>query len=127
MFSAYIKDVDKRPDPTVWGTRLPFNTLCAEIPSPSGGWIHSVAFSPSGDALAFTSHDAGVSVVYPAGPDEPPKAVINIRTPLLPFLSLLWTNENEIVAAGHDCQPILFHGSHQGWYVLNCAMSRIVC
>ena len=42
-----------RPAPTVWGSRLPFNTVCGEYPSSSGGWVHGVAFSPSGDALAF--------------------------------------------------------------------------
>ena len=116
MFSAFIKDVDKRPDPTVWGSRLPFNTLCAEFRSPSGGWVHSVAFSPSGNALAFVSHDSTVSIAYPQGPDAPPVPLLTVRTPLLPFLSLLWINESEIVAAGHDCQPVVFQGSEQGWY-----------
>ena len=55
VFSAYIKDVDKRPSPTVWGEKLPFNTLCGEYTSASGGWVHSVGFSPSGDVLAFAS------------------------------------------------------------------------
>lgn len=44
-----------RPAPSVWGSKLPFNTLCGEYSSPSGGWVHSVGFSPSGDILAFTS------------------------------------------------------------------------
>jgi actin related protein 2/3 complex, subunit 1A/1B len=115
VFSAFIKDVDKRPDPTVWGTRLPFNTVCAEFPSPAGGWVHSVAFSPSGDSLAYCSHDSCVTVVYPAGPEEPARAVLSVRTPMLPFVSLLWVGEEEIVAAGHDCQPILFKGNESGW------------
>lgn len=73
VFSAYIKDVDAkyiilvvtsrlrltvrdyRPDPTVWGSKLPFNTLCGEYSSPSGGWVQAVGFSPSGDVLAFAS------------------------------------------------------------------------
>lgn len=73
VFSAYIKDVDKkcvanqcerlcfishfiqRPSPSVWGEKLPFNTICGEYASPSGGWVHTVGFSPSGDVLAFAS------------------------------------------------------------------------
>jgi actin related protein 2/3 complex, subunit 1A/1B len=72
VFSAYIKDVDKRlvsqlwcygvcsygvrrPAPTYWGEKLPFGTVCGEFASPNGGWVHAVAFSPSGDALAFAS------------------------------------------------------------------------
>lgn len=75
VFSAYLKEVDeklvttsfskwyllvadkhcKRPEPTLWGSKLPFNTVCGEFISLSGGWVHGIAFSPSGDALAFAS------------------------------------------------------------------------
>lgn len=74
VFSAYIKEVDERlvtclvhrecgftivllsrPAPTVWGSKLPFNTVCGEYTSPNGGWVHAVGFSPSGDVLAFAS------------------------------------------------------------------------
>lgn len=53
VFSAFIKGVDERPPPSVWGERLPFGTVCGEFPTPAGGWVHGVAFGPSGDALAF--------------------------------------------------------------------------
>jgi actin related protein 2/3 complex, subunit 1A/1B len=33
----------------------------------------------------------------------------------LPHVTLSWTSENSFVAAGHDCQPILYKGSEQGW------------
>jgi hypothetical protein len=44
-----------RPAASVWGEKLPFNTVCGEYGSPSGGWVHAVGFSPSGDVLAFAS------------------------------------------------------------------------
>ncbi|KAI1794672.1 actin-like protein ARPC3 [Ganoderma leucocontextum] len=110
VFSAYIKDVDKRPAPSVWGEKLPFNTICGEYVSPSGGWVHSVAFSPSGDALAFAGHDSSINVVYPGGP-----AVYNIKLSILPLVTLTWTTEESIVAAGHDCQPLVFAGNQGGW------------
>lgn len=53
VFSAYIKEVDEKPTPTVWGSKLPFNAICGEYASPAGGWVHTVGFSPSGDVLAF--------------------------------------------------------------------------
>ncbi|KAF9469238.1 actin-related protein ARPC3 [Collybia nuda] len=109
VFSAYIKEVDERPAATVWGSKLPFNTICGEYASPAGGWVHTVGFSPSGDVLAFASHDSSISVVYPGGP------VHNIRISSLPFLTLTWTSEDSIVAAGHDCQPVVFSGSEAGW------------
>jgi len=110
VFSAYIKDVDKKPAPSVWGEKLPFNTVCGEYSSSSGGWVHSVGFSPSGDVLAFASHDSTISIVYPGRP-----AVYTIRFTSLPYVTLTWTSEDSLVAAGHDCQPVLFSGGPSGW------------
>lgn len=47
--------LDSRPAPSVWGEKLPFNTICGEYTSPAGGWVHAIGFSPSGDVLAFAS------------------------------------------------------------------------
>ncbi|OSD08519.1 actin-like protein ARPC3 [Trametes coccinea BRFM310] len=113
VFSAYIKDVDKRPGPSVWGEKLPFNTICGEYASPAGGWVHDVAFSPSGDVLAFASHDSSITVVYPGGP-----AVYSIKMSILPLVTLTWTTEESIVAAGHDCQPLVFAGNQGGWEIV---------
>ncbi|EFR01752.1 Arp2/3 complex chain sop2 [Nannizzia gypsea CBS 118893] len=115
VLSSYIKGIDQRPEPSVWGERVPFNTNCGEYLNDSAGWVHGCAFSPSGDALAFTCHDSSVTVVYPSGPDQPPRAMLNISTRLLPFMSLVWINENEIVAAGHDCQIYRLNGDEAGW------------
>jgi actin related protein 2/3 complex subunit 1A/1B len=101
VFSSFIKGIDQRPEPSVWGERLPFNTVCGEYLNNTAGWVHDVAFSPSGDALAFASHDSSVTVVYPNGPDQPPKAVVSVSTQLLPFMSLIWSSESEIIAAGY--------------------------
>ncbi|KAF9068309.1 WD40-repeat-containing domain protein [Rhodocollybia butyracea] len=109
VLSAFIKEIDERPAAGVWGSKLPFNTICAEFASAAGGWVHGVAFSPSGDVLAFVSHDSSISIAYPGGP------VHNIRMPTLPLVTLTWTTEDSIVAAGHDCQPLVFSGSDAGW------------
>ncbi|KAG2419874.1 hypothetical protein HFD88_004671 [Aspergillus terreus] len=115
VLSSYIKGVDTRPEPSAWGERLPFNTICGEFLNDSAGWIHGVSFSPSGDALAFTGHDSSITVVYPSAPEQPPRAMLNITTRLLPFTSLIWNGENEIIAAGHDCEPYRFRGDESGW------------
>ncbi|KAF8226787.1 actin-related protein ARPC3 [Tricholoma matsutake] len=109
VFSAYIKEVDERPAATVWGSKLPFNTVCGEYASPAGGWVHTVGFSPSGNILAFASHDSSITVVYPG------RATHNIKMLSLPVVTLTWTSEDSIVAAGHDCQPFVFSGSEAGW------------
>jgi actin related protein 2/3 complex, subunit 1A/1B len=48
-------------------------------------------------------------IVYPSS------GVITVKSSTLPHLTLTWTSENSFVAAGHDCQPILYKGSEQGW------------
>lgn len=116
VFSAYIKGVDAKPPPSVWGERLPFGTVCGEFATPSSGWVHGVAFSPSGDVLAFVGHDASLTIAYPSAPEHPPHAVHVVRLPSLPYVTLLFLNENALVAAGQDCQPIVFEGDWQnGW------------
>jgi actin related protein 2/3 complex, subunit 1A/1B len=30
-------------------------------------------------------------------------------------VALTWTSEDALVAAGHDCQPLVFSGTEQGW------------
>jgi actin related protein 2/3 complex subunit 1A/1B len=124
VFSSFIKGVDARPEPGVWGERLPFGTVCGEYLNNSAGWIHSVAFSPSGDALAFAAHDSSITVVYPSGPDQPPKAIVSISTQLLPFMSLIWNGEAEIIAAGYDCEAFRFQGGPQGWQLSGTLESK---
>lgn len=124
VFSGFVKGIDERPESSVWGERLPFNTVCGEYLNDSAGWIHSVAFSPSGDVMAFAAHDSSVTVVYPGGPDQPPKAMISISTQFLPFTSLIWNGESEIIAAGHDCEPYRLHGSQSGWEVVGSVEAK---
>lgn len=115
VFSSFIKSVDERPAPTNWGERIPFQTLCGDFVSESGGWVHDVSFSPSGDALGFVTHDSSIVVAYPGGPEQPPRAVVSVSTSLLPLKSLVWANENSIIAAGYDCHPVVFQGDENGW------------
>jgi actin related protein 2/3 complex subunit 1A/1B len=32
-------------------------------------------------------------------------------------MSLIWSSESEIIAAGHDCQAYRFQGGEQGWRI----------
>ncbi|KAI9865952.1 MAG: hypothetical protein M1813_001919 [Trichoglossum hirsutum] len=124
VFSSFIKGVDARPESSVWGERLPFNTVCGEFLNNSAGWIHGVAFSPSGDVLAFAAHDSCVTVVYPSGPDQPPKAIVSVSLQLLPFVSLIWNGESEIIAAGYDCEAYRLRGDERGWQIAGSIESK---
>ncbi|XP_067088974.1 actin-related protein 2/3 complex subunit 1A-A [Osmerus mordax] len=103
IFSAYIKDLEDKPGPTSWGSKMPFGELLLENKD-FGGWVHSVCFSPSGDQLACVSHNSSISVVDASQGKE----VTQLTTDHLPFLSVLYVNPTELVAAGHDCCPYQF-------------------
>lgn len=115
VFSGFIKGIDSKPEPSLWGEKLPFNTLCGDFISSNGGWIHDVAFSKNGDILAFVSHDSSLTIVYPGGQDLPPRSILSVSTSLLPFTSVLFKNDNTIIAAGHDCHPVVFQGDESNW------------
>ena len=36
----------------------------------------------------------------------------------LPLVTLIWTSEGSIVAAGDDCQPCVFSGNENGWRII---------
>ena len=41
-----------------------------------------------------------------------------IRLPSLPYVSVMFISEGALVAAGHDCQPMVFEGSAEnGWRI----------
>lgn len=129
VFSAYIKDIDQKPEPTVWGSRLPFNTVCGEFSSVSGGWVYQAKFSPSGNALAFTAHSSSITIVYPSGNESPP-VIFTINISQLPFITLVWINESEIIFAGYSCRLALFQGNINGWKFIkeidNCRLKSDV-
>lgn len=110
VFSAFIKDVDSKPEPTVWGSRLPFNTLCME--ATAGGWVHDVKFSPSADLVAFVSHGSTIEI---ASPGENGAEVHRIPYSGLPMTCLEFVNDSEFVTAGHNCAPVLFSKKSGDW------------
>jgi len=63
-------------------------------------------------------------VVYPSGPEQPPKAVVTVTTQLLPFTGLIWSTESEIIAAGYACEAFRLQGSEQGWQVAGSLESK---
>jgi len=103
VFSAYIKDIESKPGPTNWGKKMPFGAIMQTFDI-SNGWVHGVAFSPSGEKLAMVTHGSMISIGR--GGDD---ALTQIRTEYLPFNDCHWISENSLVAAGHDCNPMLFH------------------
>uniref|UniRef100_A0A8C9X2K3 Actin-related protein 2/3 complex subunit n=1 Tax=Sander lucioperca TaxID=283035 RepID=A0A8C9X2K3_SANLU len=115
VFSAYIKEVEEKPGPTPWGSKMPFGEMLFESGGSEaagqtlaggGGWVHSVCFSHSGNRLAWTSHDSTVSVAEGGKTVSVCFSVLSSET--LPLLCVTFITENSLVAAGHDCYPVLF-------------------
>lgn len=108
VFSAYVKEIEAKPESTNWGKKMPFGALMAEFYNGRGGWVHDVVFSPSGNKIAWVAHDSSISVVQ-GGENA---AVITCHVNNLPFLTCVWLTENTILAGGHDFVPMAF--THDG-------------
>jgi actin related protein 2/3 complex subunit 1A/1B len=75
--------------------------------------VHSAAFSPSGNTIAYVSHDSCIYIAN--GPEHPVQRVV---TGCLPFVSLAFANENSLIVAGHDCCPYSVNFNGSAWYCL---------
>lgn len=112
--SAFVKGVDSKEAVaagTAFGSKLPFGTCVKEMQL--GPWLHCVKWSPSGNRLAFAAHDSTLHILECA--NENSHEQIAIRYPLLPFMDILFLNENNVVGVGHDYNPVLFQTGPQGW------------
>ncbi|XP_017778969.1 PREDICTED: actin-related protein 2/3 complex subunit 1A [Nicrophorus vespilloides] len=120
VFSAYIKDIEKTPDATAWGSKMSLGNLMAEFPnSPcGGGWVHSVSFSPDGNKVCWVAHDSTINIADATNGN----VTYKLRTEFLPFLSCTWITGNSIIAAGHSCIPILYTLSSNGQLVFNAKL-----
>jgi len=109
VYSAYLKNVDGKAVSTPWGDNPKFGTLIYSMESL--GWVRNVAFSPTGETLAFCSHNSTVSfadVVSGAAPQ-----VVRMRD--LPLTHLLFLPDGSLVGVGHSYDPILFTRTPTGW------------
>lgn len=108
VFSGYIKEIESKPSPNTWGSKMTFASPMAEFSNGGGGWVHAISFSPSGDKIAWVGHDSSVSVADSAHENK----LAMVKDSFLPFMGLTWVTENSIVAAGYDCNPTLFTYNH---------------
>lgn len=111
VFSTFATDVDGTnvdPGPFSASTGpLEFGEAYLELSAL--GWIHAVAWSPSGNALAYAGHDSSLHVadLTTLRPNSDP-VVRSVRLNGLPFSSLLFLSESAIIGAGHEFNPAVF-------------------
>lgn len=106
VFSGYVKSVDQKPGPTVWGKKMPFGACMAEFGTGpvGGGWVHSVSFSGDGDKLAYVAHDSSINIVDGGAEGK----VTRVATNDLPYRCVEWLTASSIVVAGHTNIPIKY-------------------
>jgi len=114
IFSAAVKGVDKRPRENVLGFEAKkvasFGEVLMELDS-AQGWVHCARFSPSGNWVAFVSHDATVSFCDITHAENQPWRVKHRG---LPFQTCMWVSDSSVVAAGHEYAPFLFQPNSDG-------------
>lgn len=121
IFSAFIPEIDQpvATSSTPFGNleQMKFGQMITEFES-TGAWIEAVAWSPSGNKLVFSGHDSTISFVsFETGTP----VVTPIKTMSLPYIRLMFLNENVVVAAGHGFEPELYKGKSSTWDALGSA------
>lgn len=111
VYSTFTTDVDgTNVDAGVFGNPIEFGEIYAELTSL--GWVNAVAWSPSGNVLAFAGHDSTVSFAT-FSPSGPTVRCIKLRD--MPLSRLLFASEKVIVGGGYDFNPFLFTYSGGEW------------
>mmetsp|Transcript_25687 Transcript_25687/g.43020 ORF Transcript_25687/g.43020 Transcript_25687/m.43020 type:complete len:390 (-) Transcript_25687:300-1469(-) len=127
IYSAFISGVDEEAGVSdVLEGAEPFGALLQQI-DVAGGWARSVAWSPSGSSLAFVSHDSSIhftsGITSTASSCRQPMTTIRFAS--MPFYSLIFLSETQLIAAGYDCIPVLFEkDSNSGFFL---PVKSLVC
>jgi len=106
VVSGFVTGIDNRKDVsggTAFGSKLPFGTLLASWKT--NGWVKGIRWSPSGNRLAWVSHDSTTHVLECADQNH---KIQSITSPFLPFQDLEWVDEKRFLAVGYDANPTLF-------------------
>ena len=124
IFSAFIHDLDE-PNPSgLFGDLSDtFGELLAEFDA-SHGWVNAATWSPNGLRVAFAGQDSSISFVhFYAEEDEAGETVINeeeptvqtIKLETLPFHKLLFSDDDRLIAVGHEFNPNEFCCESDMW------------
>lgn len=120
VFSAYVKEIESKPESTNWGKKMPFGAIMGEWSNGRGGWVHNVAFSPSGCKVGWVGHDSSVSVVQ--GGENAQPATLPLSN--LPLVTCLFASEGTLIAAGHDYVPMVFSHDDNNKLTFMCKLDQ---
>lgn len=111
IFSGFIKGLDTKESVSnsPWGTKFPFGLLIKEIYQ-GGAYIHDISWRTNIETVAYVAHDGTLNILNSEG------VLMKVNSPEgLPFRSLIWINDHEILCAGYNCHPVMFSESSNGW------------
>lgn len=110
VVSAYLEGIDQQKSAT-WldeATAKSWDSECFTVQV--GHWIHAVAWSPSGNALAWTNADAITTIYYPGSGYQSSVEHLTDGVPI-PFKRLFFLDGSSLVAVGHSSIPVVLSGS----------------
>jgi len=94
VYSAWIKDIEEKGDKP-WGSKMSFGSCLMSYKC--SGWVTACSFDASGQHLAFTGHDPTLQIAEAQNPE--PTIYYGGQ---LPFCTLEWSSDCNLIAAGHD-------------------------
>ena len=117
LFCAALKQVDKTKPPQLFGPDVPMKK-CGELicTIKTKGWVHDMAFSQSGDTLAFATHDSAVHFLSCKEGSVPQQAGLEtVRASGLPHVRVIFISDDCLVCGGHDNNPTVYARKGGKW------------
>jgi actin related protein 2/3 complex subunit 1A/1B len=106
IYSTYSSDVDgsnsSDVNPLPYSNPVEFGEIYGEFSAT--GWINAVEWSPSGNLLAFASHDSTITVVH----FNRGEMILTLKSDDLPLSCLQFINEGTLIGAGYNYNPTVF-------------------
>lgn len=125
IFSTYIEQRTQAGPIPIFGdiSSYGFGKRITEFES-SNGWVESVAWTPSGDGLAFAGHDSSISFVRFA--EGQPPVCYSLKQRSLPYTVVTFLSNDVLVAAGHGFAPEIYQmdNASNKWQLLGCADAK---
>lgn len=111
IFSGFIKGLDSKDSVanSPWGSKFPFGSLIKEQYQ-GGAYIHDVQWRSNVERVAYVAHDGTLNILDSQGTSQSVNAPDG-----LPYRTLLWINDHEILCSGYNCHPVMFSEASQGW------------
>lgn len=113
IFSAYLNKIDSDAEDSltaIFPDQHKFGELLAEFDQ-AKAWVHSVAWSPSGNRIAFAGHGSTLHFVQLGSGGAHNVHPVFLKG--LPFLDIKYMSEVCLIGVGYDYNPTVFHSASE--------------